>query len=173
MRLTIPGLAFLIATGLAACTSSVSPSESPPAAAAPTAATAPATATTVSALITDEGATLYLARAVTPPTPAMLQAALANSPDAMRDAVATQTTCQAAVTCPPQYASCSTWSTYTLCGSQCGPGVCICKPVIDCSPDDPSSLRGRDTYNAFRVCFDSNQNACTEWAQSISTYCGC
>lgn len=116
---------------------------------------------------------MYTIRAVIAPTPEMLKAALTNDPDAMRDSIsAAAGTCQAATTCPAQFASCTAWSTPTLCSETCGPGVCLCHPVIDCDGED-GGTRGRDTYNSFRICFDPSQNACTQWSSTTSTFCGC
>jgi len=117
--------------------------------------------------------TATIARAVIAPTPAMLAAALSNDPDAMRDAAAaTAGTCQAATTCPSQFASCTAWSTPALCNETCGATYCICRPVWQCEGEPPEP-RGTQTYNAFRVCFDANRNSCTEWTNTTTSFCGC
>jgi hypothetical protein len=113
----------------------------------------------------------YITRMFIPPTAEMARAAQANDLEAMRDAVAFDTTCHATSSCPSQFGSCSGWSASTLCSSVCNIGVCLCKPIISCT--DPPETKGRDTYNAFRVCFDSNQNGCTEWLNTSVTTCGC
>ena len=116
---------------------------------------------------------LYTTRAMIAPTPAMLKAALSNDPDAMRDAIVTLAgTCQASSTCPAQFASCTNWSTPTLCNETCGPGMCFCHPVRFCDGEPPEP-RGTETFNSFRVCFDPNQNGCTEWSNTTTTFCGC
>lgn len=120
---------------------------------------------------TDE-APLFVLREVIPPTEAMLKAALSNDPDAMRDAAAAVAGCQASNSCPAQFASCTSWSTPSVCNSSCGPGVCICRPVRLCEGEPPEP-RGTDTFNSFRVCFDPAQHACTEWQQTSTTFCGC
>jgi hypothetical protein len=107
------------------------------------------------------------------PSPELLKAALTNDPDAMREAVAaTASTCQAASTCPAQFGSCGTWSTPSLCSETCGTPLCICRPIKDCEGEPPEP-RGTDTFNSYRVCFDPNHNACTEWSSTTSTFCGC
>jgi hypothetical protein len=151
---------------LAACTTPTTPAANPEPG---------ETHATVSELTgSRDDAPTYIARAVIAPTPAMLKAALANDPDAMRDAVVASVPagCQAASTCPAQFGACTNWSTTTLCNETCGVGVCICRPIIDCDGEPPET-KGRDTFNSFRVCFDSNQNACTEWSSTTSTFCGC
>jgi hypothetical protein len=106
------------------------------------------------------------------PTQAMLDAAQRGDAQAMQAAVTLSGTCEASSTCPAQYGACTNWSGSFECNQTCGPGVCLCKPWLnpDCTPDD---LRGRIYYNSYRICFDSAQNACTEWSQSSSTFCGC
>jgi hypothetical protein len=116
-----------------------------------------------------------VAVAVIEPTPAMLKAALDDDPEAMRDAVVALSGCQAASTCPSQYGSCSSWSAPSLCESICGGiGACICKPVWseECQ-GVPPEIKGRDSYNSFRVCFNPSGQSCTEWQQTSYTYCGC
>jgi hypothetical protein len=121
----------------------------------------------------DDMTPMLLTRAVIAPTSEMLKAALANDPDAMRDAqAATAATCHASSTCPAQFGSCSGWSTPALCSETCGTPFCFCRPIKDCMGEPPEP-RGTDTFNSFRVCFDANQNACTEWSSTISTFCGC
>ena len=121
----------------------------------------------------DEDALAPPIEAIIEPTPAMLQAALAGDPDLMRDAVVALGTCHAASTCPG-YGSCGGWSSNSFCNATCGPMVCLCKPWIDPECEyDPEFLRGRDYYESYRVCFNSVGQSCTEWKQTISTYCGC
>lgn len=154
-----------IACGLCACEAA---GQGPPAGRAPE-ATDPVAEPAAPAA---DDAPLYTIRAVIAPTPEMLKAALTNDPDAMRDSIsAAAGTCQASTTCPAQFASCTTWSTSTLCSETCS-GICLCHPIIDCG-DDPPESRGRDTFNSFRICFDPNQNACTQWLSTTSTFCGC
>jgi len=117
-------------------------------------------------------APLFVERQVIVPTEAMLRAALSNDPDAMREAAAAVAGCQASSSCPAQFASCTNWSTPALCNETCGPGVCICRPVWQCDGEPPEP-RGTDTYNAYRICFDPAQHACTEFQQTQSTFCGC
>jgi hypothetical protein len=163
MTIAIRAAIIGLACSLCACTTSPHPPPSPePAAPEPALSAAPP----------GDEAPEYTVRAVIPPTPAMLKAALSNDPDAMRDAVATQAACQATSTCPAQFGACTAWSTTTLCSSTCGPGFCLCKPIRLCEGEPPEP-KGQDTYNAFRVCFDANQNACTEWLNTSVTVCGC
>jgi len=165
-------VAAALLCGLCACTST---SHDPPAPADPTASAAPVTATVLEVAATaDEAAPpTVIARAMIAPTPAMLQAALLNDPDAMREAAtATLTSCQASSTCPAQFGSCGSWSTPSLCSQTCGAPLCRCKPVWACDGEPPEP-RGTDTFNSFRVCFDANQNACTEWSSTTNTFCGC
>ena len=105
-----------------------------------------------------------------PPTPAMLQATLANDPEAMRAALIAESTCHGSSTCP-QPASCANFSPFTECNFTCGPTQCFCKPTNpDCVPGD---LRGRDTLERFRVCFYPDGSSCTEFQQTIILSCGC
>jgi hypothetical protein len=166
MILTTRTIVLAFVCSLAACTSAAT---APPPAPEPA-----AEATTVSELSgSPEEAPQYIARAVLAPTPAMLKAALSNDPDAMRDAATSAVAgCHDASTCPAQFGSCTSWSTTTLCNETCGVGVCICKPIIQCGGEPPET-KGRDTFNSFRICFDSSQNPCTEWTNTSSTFCGC
>ena len=163
MRARIIGLA--VACSLWACT----PSNAPP----PTPEPAAPELTSPAAI--DDEAPLAVPRQVIAPTPEMLRAALTNDPDVMREAVAQTTAasgCMASSSCPAQYGSCTNWSTLSLCSETCGPGVCICRPIRFCDGEPPEP-RGTDTFNAYRLCFDPNGNSCTEWQQTISTFCGC
>lgn len=166
MSITARIVVVALACSLWACTTS--PRQPP----APESSEPERTASPVVASAADE-APLFVERTLIEPTPAMLRAALANDPDAMREAAATAVAgCQASSSCPAQYASCTNWSTASLCNSSCGPGVCICRPIRFCEGEPPEP-RGTDTFNAFRVCFDPQQHACTEWQQTSSTFCGC
>lgn len=113
----------------------------------------------------------FIERVFIQPTAEMVRAAQANDLEAMRDAVAFDTTCHATSTCPSQFGACTGWSPTTLCNSVCGTGVCLCKPIRTCT--DPPETKGQDTYNSFRVCFDANQNPCTEWLSTTIITCGC
>jgi hypothetical protein len=122
---------------------------------------------------TADEAALSVDIALIEPTPAMLRAALTDDPDAMREAAATALAgCQASSSCPTTFASCTNWSTPSLCSSQCGPNLCFCRPILQCE-GEPPELRGTDAFNSFRVCFNAQQQPCTEWRQTISTFCGC
>jgi len=149
--------------GVCACTT---PSHDPPASRTPE--PGPVWDQPETAEVTSEIA----ARVVLPPTAEMLKAALANDPDAMRDAAALTGTCQAASTCPAQFGSCSNWSTQSLCNETCGASFCFCRPVRLCEGDPPEP-RGVQTFNSFRVCFDPAHNACTEWTNTTTSFCGC
>jgi len=165
MTIRVRAVVIAITCGLCACEAA---GQDPPAGRAPEATASVAAPDELSAVDTP----LYVHRAMISPTPEMLKAALTNDPDAMRDAIAnTAGTCQASTTCPAQFASCTSWSTATLCSETCG-GACLCHPITECG-DDPPESRGRDTYNSFRICFDPNQNACTQWLSTTSTFCGC
>jgi hypothetical protein len=121
----------------------------------------------------DEEAVAAPVEAFIEPTPAMLQAALSGDPVAMRDAAASLSTCHAPTTCTG-YGSCSGWSAYSFCNATCGPLQCICNPHADPTCDGTFDiLRGRNYFESYRVCFNSAGQSCTEWRQSISTYCGC
>jgi hypothetical protein len=155
-----------IACGLCACEAA---GQGPPAGRAPEATASVAVPEELTAVDTP----LYVNRAMIPPTPEMLKAALTNDPDTMRDAIVnTAGTCQASTTCPAQFASCTAWSTPSLCNSTCGASFCICRPIIQCGGDPPEP-KEVDTYNSFRICFDSAQNACTQWSSTTSSFCGC
>jgi hypothetical protein len=140
----------------------------------PTEQTEPERIAASPAAASSDDAPLFVARQVIVPTEAMLRAALSNDPDAMREAAATTAVagCQASSSCPAQFGSCTNWSTPALCNETCGTGVCICRPVWQCDGEPPEP-RGTDTYNAYRICFDAAQHACTEFQQTQSTFCGC
>ena len=103
------------------------------------------------------------------PTPAQLESALSGDPKAMAIAI-TNEACMAPSTCPAEFGSCANWSGSTECDFQCG-GFCKCifDPDGNCEPE----LRGRTTFNSYRVCFDINGNACAECRQTTSFFCGC
>jgi hypothetical protein len=114
------------------------------------------------------------------PTPAMLVAALSGSPVAMQ-AATTLSGCPAPSTCPTGFGACTGWSAPSQCNQTCTESsLCSCPIVIE-HPDFPSEpcvpdlsiRRGRTTSSSFRVCFNSAQQACTEWRQSLSFSCGC
>lgn len=154
--------------GLFACTQATT---SPPPQPTESPAVEPA-ATVMELTAGPDEPSLTIARAVIAPSAEMLRAALAGDPDAMRAAATATATCQAASTCPAQFGSCSSWSTPSLCSQTCGAPLCRCRPIRDC-PDDPPEPSGTETYNSFRVCFDPNQNACTEWSNTKNSFCGC
>lgn len=111
--------------------------------------------------------------AVIAPSEDMLRAALANDPVGMRDAAAVALTgCQASTTCPAEFGSCTTWSAPSQCDATCGPAQCFCRPVIHCEGEPPEP-KGTDSYNSFRICFNAQQQPCTQWSKTVSTYCGC
>jgi hypothetical protein len=161
MMIRAGAVVFALVCGLCACTN---PSHDP----AVNRSVAPEPTDDLAALTDD---VVYVEHLLIPPTPAMLKAALANDPDAMRDAVAADSTCHATSSCPAQFGSCASWSTSALCNSVCGTGVCLCKPIRTC--DDPPETKGQDTYNSFRVCLDPNGASCTEWQSTTVTVCGC
>jgi hypothetical protein len=90
----------------------------------------------------------------------------------MRDAVNSVGSCQAPSSCPPQFGACTNWSTPNLCNSVCGQSFCICRPIRFCEGEPPEP-RGVDTYDQYRVCFDPQQNGCTEWSNTVQSFCGC
>jgi hypothetical protein len=163
MLIRARAVVFAVVCGLCACTNtSHDPAVNRSVAEQPTVEPA--------AALTDD--VVYVPRLLIPPSPEMLKAAQANDPDAMRDAVTTDTTCHATSSCPAQFGSCGSWSTTALCNSVCGIGVCICKPIRLCDGEPPET-KGQDTYNSFRVCFDPGGASCTEWLSSTVTICGC
>lgn len=114
------------------------------------------------------------------PTQAMLAAALAGDPHGMQQSVALSG-CPAPSTCPSSYGACTGWSAPAECSFTCNASpVCSCPIVIEhpdvppepCEPD-PSIQLGRRTFSSFRVCFNPQQQACTEWKQSLQLFCGC
>jgi hypothetical protein len=162
MNIRARAVVFAFACSLVACTSP-----------APDASTTePAEATDTPVWSAPDPAPEVAVEAVIEPTAAMLRAALANDPQAMSAAAAALGTCQAASTCPAQYASCGSWSPSTLCSSTCNNGACLCHPVWACEGEPPEP-KGLDSYNAFRVCFDSGGHSCTEWQKTSYTICGC
>jgi hypothetical protein len=167
MTIRARALIVAIACGLCACEAAGQTSQAPPADPA-----SPAASSMEVQSPTDD-TTLTIPRVMIAPTPEMLKAALTGDPDAMRDSViATASTCQAASSCPAQFGSCGTWSTPSLCNETCGLPLCRCMPLKDCDGEPPEP-RGTDTFNSFRVCFDSGGNSCTEWSSTTSTFCGC
>ena len=167
MTIRSRAVVIALACGLGACEAAGQTSQAPPA------DPAPPGASSMEVQSPTDDTTLTIPRAVIAPTPEMLRAALTNDPDAMRDAVvATAATCQASSSCPAQFASCGSWSTPSLCSETCGAPLCRCMPIRLCDGEPPEP-RGTDTFNSFRVCFDSNANACTEWSSTTSTFCGC
>jgi hypothetical protein len=163
MDIAVRAVVIAVACSLCACSAA---GQAPPPGGAPEAIASTADPTT--------GDTpLYLNRAMIPPTPEMLKAALSNDPDAMRDAISvTASSCQASSTCPAQFASCTSWSTPSLCSATCGVSFCLCRPLPDCE-GEPRTPREVDNYNSFRICFDPDLNGCTEWSKTTSQFCGC
>ena len=150
-----------IACILGACTTAPAPEPAPAPAPAP-----------IAHMVDEEGNEIA-AVAIIEPSPAMLKAALADDPEAMRDAAAVSLTgCQAATTCPTSFASCSSWSASTMCEQACNIGVCLCRPVWACE-GEPPEVKGSESFNAFRVCFNSTGQSCTEWTKTTNTVCGC
>ena len=157
---------IVIAGGLYACAPA---SHDPPASSA---AVSEAVEAVMEVPALADEAPAIVARKLITPTPEMLKAALSNDPDAMRAAVTTAGTCQAASTCPAEFGACTNWSTPTICNETCGAPYCICRPIRLCGGDPPEP-RGTQTFNAFRICFDPQQHACTEWSNTSSSFCGC
>lgn len=109
------------------------------------------------------------------PTPEMLAAALTGDPDRMAAAIPLAAACHAPSTCPAQFGSCGTWSSFSSCGSSFCTGGCVRPPK--CSPSNLncefSQQFGR-TSESFQVCFDAARNGCTQWRnQTAVTGCGC
>lgn len=114
------------------------------------------------------------------PTPAMLAAALSGDPSRMQASTALSG-CPAPSTCPTEFGSCTGWSAPSACNLSCvAAPLCSCPigpqhpdyPSEPCEPD-PEIGRAITTSSSFRVCFNSAQQACTEWKQSFSSHCGC
>lgn len=163
MSITARIMVVAVACSLWACTTAPPQSTPEP--------TAPERLSTQVAATADE-ASLFVEVAVVEPTPAMLRAALANDPEAMRESTASLTSCQPSSTCPAEFASCTAWSTPSLCAESCGPGFCFCRPIRLCEGEPPVP-RGTETFNSFRICFNPQQQPCTQWQQTVSTFCGC
>lgn len=127
--------------------------------------------------VTEEGTTQSAVSTLRyePASPEMVAAALTGDPEQMAKAIGLAAACHAASTCPAQFASCASWSSFTTCGSQFCSGGCVLPPK--CSPatqDCEVSQRFAQSSQSFRVCFDAAQNACTEWRTSTAlTGCGC
>jgi hypothetical protein len=81
--------------------------------------------------------------------------------------------CHGTVSCQPYYPSCASWSGYSDCGTPwCGSAKCECEYIeghLFCFPG-PAWKQNRER---FRVCFDQWGNSCTEWQQTVTSYCGC
>lgn len=101
------------------------------------------------------------------PTPAMLKAALAEDPEAMREAAAALGTCHTSTTCPG-YGSCTGWSTPGYCSDTCSARCCHDGP--SCNEPD---IGGRVYKESFRVCFNAAGASCTEWSVTSTYVCGC
>lgn len=160
MSIKAGAICLAIACSLWACTTSAT-DPAPEPAPAPVADPVPVT-------ISDDGQETIL-QAVIAPTEEMLAAALTEDPDAMRDATTSLNSCQPTSTCPAEYGSCTPWSTATLCEQECGVGICKCTPVWACDVE----VKGRESLNSYRVCFNSGGQACTEWNQTTYFTCGC
>jgi hypothetical protein len=167
MTISAQAIVLAVICNLGACTTPDQETPSPTPIAAPESAAALAPA-----LATPDEVSVLVARTLVPPTPAMLKAALADDRDAMRDAIMTLSGCHSASICPPEFASCASWSTSSPCATFCGPVECFCKPGSQCDGEDLGP-RGGTTFNSFRVCFNSAQVPCTEWRSTNVTSCGC
>jgi len=102
------------------------------------------------------------AEIVVPPPPEVIAAALSGDPDAMARVMITSG-CHAPFECPPQYGSPTIWSSFTWCDEVCDAG--------SCPPGE--GFHGHDTFESYRLKFDSAQNACTEWQVETLPICGC
>jgi hypothetical protein len=148
MRRAIALVAYL---GMAGCATSASPAAAPE-------------ATSVDEL--SAPLAQPAARIGQPPTPEMLQAALSNNREAMSKAVVAAAACTGNVTCPG-YGSCTVWSAPVYCDTVCSSRVC------SHVPGEPAEVFGSDIYDSYRICFNPQQQACTEWNESVHTFCGC
>jgi hypothetical protein len=87
----------------------------------------------------------------------------------------TKAACHGTVSCQPNYPSCASWSGYSDCGTPfcgIGPRCGDCEYIeghLFCDPG-PAWKQYRER---FRVCFDAQQNSCTEWEQIFISSCGC
>ena len=156
-------LTLILACSLWACTSTSSE---------PTPAAGPDTAT----IEPDEDA-VAVERVITP-SAEMLAAALTGDPLQMKASAATQGSCPSASTCPAQYGACTSWSAYSECNFTCiNSQLCACPfpEHPDDPPCEPNPLATLATtyYSGFRVCFNAQGSACTEFRRTISNYCGC
>jgi hypothetical protein len=163
MSVTARTMTLAVACSLWACTAPSVPSPAPEPA-----------STAEAPEISLNPADVFATRTVLTPTADMLEAALTGDPEVMRQAVAatTASSCVAASTCPSQFASCTNFSSPSLCSSTCGESFCFCRPIRLCEGEPPEP-RQVDIFNSFRICFDPAGNSCTEWQQTISSFCGC
>jgi hypothetical protein len=86
----------------------------------------------------------------------------------------TKTACHGTVSCQPNYPSCASWSAYSdcedpYCGSGPKCGECTCDEWGHCFCGPGPALKQR--RERFRVCFDQYSNSCTEWQQTITSFC--
>jgi hypothetical protein len=129
-------------------------------------------------------ATLPTVEQLIAPTPAMRTAALSGDPVQMAEAVAMLSSCQSPSTCPAEFGACTNWSPNNECNAFCEfSPICRCaNPVFAPGEGDESNLREcgpedtefgfRRFFDSFRVCFNPQQEACTEWRQT-TTRSGC
>lgn len=101
-----------------------------------------------------------------PPTAEMLRAARASDPGQMAAAMGPLDVCQAASSCDASYGSCTNFSAWAACGSMSCRAGCYHNPL-------ERDGTGSQTYNRYRICFNSAGQPCTNWEQSTQTWCGC
>lgn len=81
--------------------------------------------------------------------------------------------CHDTTPCPPEYGSCGSWSTFEDCGDPfCGVST-LCGECDEwrCEAGGPATKQNRER---FRVCFNQQQQGCTEYQRAVSTLgCGC
>ena len=161
MNISMLTLSLAVACSLSACTTSAREPESRPDLVA----------------IADEEAAAETVERLIEPTAEMLAAALSDDPVKMQQAVALSG-CQLPSPCPASYGSCSSWSAPAQCNYSCSSSP-LCQCPFPEHPDDPPCepnpyiLQGIETYNSFRVCFNSAGQSCTSWKRTFHSYCGC
>jgi len=82
--------------------------------------------------------------------------------------------CHSTTPCPTEYGSCGSWSGFSDCGDPfCGPST-LCKRCNEwgqCLAAGPATKQNRER---FRVCFNAQQQGCTEYQRASQTLgCGC
>lgn len=122
------------------------------------------------ALEADEVSFATVERVISP-TPEMLAAALSGERlkmQAAMEAVSSLHSCFEVNQCPPEFDTCTDWSSPSVCHWECHQ---YCG-LVDRNPTAPDTS-GSAVMTLYRVCFNAEQQACTEKGYYIEDFCGC